>query len=123
MDGEPVSEVKPTGNNADRLFGGLDGSMGILSAIFAVLVPVFGFIEIKDDIPAMVVMFLISALVQIAVGIGIWNHRKWAFLAALPMYGFCALTFAIYDLARLLGFALVVYAIVRLTGNMGPRPV
>jgi len=67
-------------------------------------------------------VFVAAAIVQFCIGCGMWNSRKWAFIAALPTYGLCAIASIQSVVGFVVSLALVVYSICRLNGSVGPAP-
>jgi hypothetical protein len=83
----------------------------------AEFLPIFG-----TGAGMVLVVFLTIAALQFAIGFGMWSSRKWAFIAAIPVYGFCGITSAKSVIGCVVSLALVVYSICRLTGSIGPAP-
>lgn len=139
----PLSNPPSNTEMLDKICAGAAGVMGLCTGAAAVVGSLVGSLMLglptkasagTDDPSAsfigdygrfmvgIMAAFVVGAILQIVVAFGLWNHRKWAFIAAIPVYGLCLLGSAKSVIGAVLSLAIVVYAILRLTGNLGPRP-
>jgi hypothetical protein len=64
----------------------------------------------------------VLALVFLLAGFGLWRSERRGFVFAILGFGICALTSSATGLA-ILAVAILIYCVLRVTGNLGPKPI